>query len=196
MVGNRPFDFSLTGKKFNPEVRVGIVCPGRDGLALSRYLTALHNTKMPDSKDEYLLAYPGFAQAFGLPLDLPKQGDRGWMEVSEPSANVSPSSGATEVARNLTAAVRALRASSNPDVVLIYVPTRWKAWERFESESETFDLHNFVKAYCVQNGATSQLSRSHISAKSFGGWRFLFTSRRCEHLGFLKLWSGTVRMSV
>jgi len=177
MVGNRPFDFTLTGKKFNPEVRVGVVCPGRDAPALSRYLAALHNTKAPDSKDEYLLPYPGFAQAFGLPLDVPMPGDRGWMEVSGPSANANVSSGATEIARNLTTAVRALRASSNPDVVLIYVPGRWKSWERFESESETFDLHNFVKAYCVQNGVTSQFLREQTLTKPY----------QCEILWWLAL---------
>ena len=177
MVGNRPFDFTLTGKKFNPEVRVGILCPKRDAPALSRYLAALHSTKSPDSKDEYLLDYPGFAQAFGLPLDVPKPGDRGWLDVSEPSTNVTVSSGATEIARNLTTAVRSLRAASNPDVVLIYIPGRWKAWEKFETESEVFDLHNFVKAYCVQNGVTSQFLREQTLTKPY----------QCEILWWLAL---------
>jgi NAD-dependent SIR2 family protein deacetylase len=177
MVNNRPFDFTLTGNKFNPEVRVGIVCPSRDGTKLSQYLAGIHNTKAPDSKDEYLLTYPGFAQAFGLPLNLPKPGDGGWVNISEPSSGSSPSSGATELARNINAAVRSLRASWNPDVVVVYIPTRWKIWERYESDSVAFDLHNFVKAYCVQNGVTSQFLREHTLEKPY----------QCEILWWLSL---------
>jgi len=177
MVNNRPFDFTLTGNKFNPEVRVGIICPSRDSMKLSQYLAAIHSTKTPDSKDEYLLTYPGFAQAFGLPLNLSKPGDGGWVDISEPSSGASPSSGATELARNINAAVRSLRASWNPDVVVVYIPTRWKIWERYESESVAFDLHNFVKAYCVQNGVTSQFLREHTLEKPY----------QCEILWWLSL---------
>ena len=177
MVCNRPFDFALSGSRFSSEVRVGIVCPSRDQNKLSRFLGTLHNTKAPDSKDEYLLPYPGFAQAFGLPLNLPKPGDRGWVDISDPAMDASPSLGSTELARALNAAVRSLRASSNPDVVLIYIPSRWKTWERLETESETFDLHDFVKAYCVQNGVTSQFLREQTLEKQY----------QCEVLWWLSL---------
>ena len=46
-------------------------------------------------------------------------------------------------------------------MVLIFVPERWRRFRRFETEDEVFDLHDFVKAYCVQQGVPTQFLEQH-----------------------------------
>jgi argonaute-like protein implicated in RNA metabolism and viral defense len=43
-----------------------------------------------------------------------------------------------------------------PHVIVVFIPARWEAWKRYDQEDETFDLHDFVKAYCVQKGIATQ----------------------------------------
>jgi argonaute-like protein implicated in RNA metabolism and viral defense len=51
-------------------------------------------------------------------------------------------------------------------VVLILVPERWRSFEGYTTDDEKFDLHDFVKAYCVQKGITSQFLRQTTLAKN------------------------------
>ena len=43
-----------------------------------------------------------------------------------------------------------------PDVVLIFFPERWNNFRGYNTETESFDVHNFVKAFCVQRGIATQ----------------------------------------
>ena len=66
---------------------------------------------------------------------------------------------------SLTGASKRCRLRIRPDVVLIFIPDRWQPFRSYSTESESFDLHNFVKAYCVQRGiATQFLNQDTLSA--------------------------------
>ena len=47
IVENRPFDFPLTAKGFFSGLRVGIVCAGKEGQSLHRYLQNARKTLQP-----------------------------------------------------------------------------------------------------------------------------------------------------
>ena len=40
--------------------------------------------------------------------------------------------------------------------MLIFFPDRWEAFRGYKSKEERFDVHDFVKAYCVQRGIPTQ----------------------------------------
>ena len=40
--------------------------------------------------------------------------------------------------------------------MLIFFPGRWQAFRGYSNESESFNVHDFVKAYCVQRGIATQ----------------------------------------
>ena len=67
-----------------------------------------------------------------------------------------PVQGALDAARLVNRSIESLQASHAPDVVLIYIPDRWEAFRSYSTETENFDLHNFVKAFCVQRGIATQ----------------------------------------
>ena len=156
MIRNRPFDYPVTSRGLSTSVRVGVICPAPETQLLDRYLRSIHHSTAPRSSEkDYLLEYPGFHLAYGLPIELPTPGSNGWISCAEPSAHDSVS-GSVEVARLINRDVDRLQASHAPDVVLVFIPDRWQSFHGFNTEYESFDLHNFVKAYCVQRGIASQ----------------------------------------
>lgn len=160
IVNNRPFDFDLTRTGLAPSVRLGIVCPGAEARFLSGHLRSFGTHIRPGRYDEeYLLDFPGFQNAFGLPLEIPMPGGAGWETCAEPNMSLSQPQSCLELARSITRAIDALRASYAPNVILVFIPTRFNPITDYETEDERFDLHDFIKAYCVQHGSASQLLR-------------------------------------
>ncbi|WP_395646284.1 SIR2 family protein [Terricaulis sp.] len=153
---NRPFDFPLTLKGLASTLRIGVICAKPEGAALERYLQTANTVCRPnDSERDYLLDYPGFQTAFGLPLEIPTIGSAGWVTCNEPASS-NPKIAATQVAQNITAAIETLRSTYAPHVTIILTPARWNPYREYRDEYERFDVHDFVKAYGVQRGAATQ----------------------------------------
>jgi hypothetical protein len=165
LVDNRPYDFGLTARGLAPTVRVGVIAPAPEAPKLETYLARLNQSAQPNSKQEYLLPYPGFAQTFGLPLDLPNRGHNGWLDLPETFLGQSTEHGAATLGELIRNGIDRLAATTAPNVVVIFIPTRWKQWEKYAG----FDLHDFIKAYCVQKGIATQFLREETLTKQYQG---------------------------
>ena len=156
IVSNRPFDYPLTLKGLAPSLRVGVICPRSESSLLTEYLHKVNQKLRPGkSESDYLIEYPGFQQAYGLPIEIPDLGNPGWIFSTEPSGNDQRAS-AISVANSITTAVEALRSSCSPNVVLIFFPKRWEHLRTYLDDYERFDVHDFVKAYAVEQGIATQ----------------------------------------
>lgn len=161
LLKNRPFDFSLTQKGLASQIRIGVICPRAESRILADYLQRSSQVSKPAATEsDYLLEFPGFEKAFHVPLEIPQPGANGWEECPEIVA-ASPEAGSRECAEKLVRCINHLEAGYKPDVVVIFVPERWRQFRRFETETDSFDLHDFVKAYCVQKGMSSQFLEQH-----------------------------------
>lgn len=156
ITANQPYDYSLTQSGLGLEVQLGVVCPPGGAIHLAKYLQRLLQQRPPDSKAEYLLQYPGFSAAFGLPLKVPSPDCTGWVDCSDPVTSGS-SSAPMDLARSVTGAISSLAASGSPNVIVVFIPERWRHLER--DAATGFDLHDYVKAYCVQRGIPTQFIR-------------------------------------
>lgn len=156
LVSNRPYDYSLNQLGFT-QINLGVVCPDVSAPILENFLFTSQQKFSPSKTEaDYLIEFPGFSQAFGVGLDIPKHGSSGWQSVPEIQANLDEKSGALRLANTITAAIDSLLASHKPNLVVIFIPARWEKWRKFTTEDESFDLHDFVKAYCVQRGISTQ----------------------------------------
>jgi hypothetical protein len=157
LVSNRPFDFALTQTGLAPEVKVGVVCPKLESAIIAKRLGMLHQLAKPQrTEEDYLLNFPGFAAAFGLPLRIPDPASPLWISPREPAVDASPEIGARFAAGAIIAAIDELKASQRFNVAVIITPQRWARWRAFETQSERFNLHDFVKAYCARRGIPTQ----------------------------------------
>lgn len=157
IVRNRPFDYSLTVRQLAPAIQLGVICPAAEAKLLSDFLQGLHRAIQPGKFEaDYLLPFAGFQSAFGTVLQVPEVGDNLWVTCPEIDPKLSLEQGTLQLSGHITSCLSALRAAAAPNVILVFIPTRWVNWRSFESESERFDLHNFVKAFCVPQGIASQ----------------------------------------
>ena len=78
----------------------------------------------------------------------------GFALLSHPATTQRAS--AISVAHSITTAVDALRSSYSPNVVLVFFPKRWEHLRTYQDDYERFDVHDFVKAYAVQQGIATQ----------------------------------------
>jgi hypothetical protein len=173
---NRPFDFSLSSHGFAPTIRLGVVCPKRDTQILSQYLCQSGQIHQPNQTEkDYLIDYPGFQPAFGVPLEVPRPGDDAWAVCPEPKIGGVAEESSLELAQLITRAIDAVVAAEKPHVVLVFIPDRWAIWRGYQDEYERFDLHDFVKAYCVQKGIATQFLEEHTfsSAQQCRVWWWL-----------------------
>ncbi len=177
LLRQRPFDYALTVGGLHTEVAVSVICPRADSPSLAAFLPRLHQQAKPTSKSEYLLEYPGFSQAFGLPLSLPNRETPTWLDCPAPTEGTAISEGASQLARSISGALDQLQALGGQRVALIYIPERWQPWERYDLPSGRFDLHDFIKAYAVQRGIATQFLREGTLRKTHA----------CEILWWLSL---------
>lgn len=154
---NRPFDFSLSSRGLATNVRIGIVCPGREAQLLSQYLCQSEQIHQPNNTEkDYLIDYPGFHRAFGIPLEIPRPGGGAWEVCPEPKDQDNVKKGSLELANLITRSIDTVVAAEKPHVVLVFIPERWRVLREYRDDQEWFDLHDFVKAYCVQKGIATQ----------------------------------------
>lgn len=165
VVNNRPFDYALTTKGFGSAIRLAVICPMAETRILQSYLQSSSRKIQPErSEADYLIAYPGFQNAFGIPLEIAQPGEPGWFTCPEPDANRNDHVNSVEIAKSINRGIEVLQASHTPHAVLIFYPERWSKFRRFENESEHFDVHDFVKAGGVQKGIGTQfLDQSTLS---------------------------------
>ena len=167
ILNNRPYDYPLTSRGLSSSLRIGVVCPAAEAQTLHSYLQNIHRTLTPNSTErDYLFDYPGFRTAYGLLAELPAPDSDGWITCPEPSTR-DPVQGALDAARLINRSIETLQASHAPDVVLIYVPDRWQFFRGYSTKSESFDLHNFVKAFCVQRGIATQFLNQDTLSDSY-----------------------------
>lgn len=166
LLSNRPFDFALTTRGLDPDVRLGVVCPQPEASNVAAFLGKMGQQVRANSKKGYLLDYPGFAQAFGLPFSTPQPIDRTWVTCSEPEG-ANDREKALSLVQNVRACVDQIVATTSTRLVLVFIPDRWTNYANYESDDEEINLHDLVKAYCVQRGIASQFLRERTLAKRF-----------------------------
>jgi len=157
LLSNRPFDFALTQNGLSSQITLGVICPKAESKILQDYLHRSGVSQDPaKTESDYLLSYPGFSQAFRLPLEIPQVGATGWEICPELEGGLNEQEGTLRFAKHITNSIDRLESTYKPNVVLVFVPDRWKQFRQFETDNEAFDLHNYVKAFSVQKGIPTQ----------------------------------------
>lgn len=156
ILNNRPFDYPLTRHQVSSEIRLGVICPKAETRELQAYLhSAVSQIRPGKGESDYLPAFPGFQRAFGVDFLPADPGANGWVVCPEPTGS-DDRSNALEVARSIIRAIDLLQSSYSPHVVLIFFPNRWSRFRGYITDSERFDVHDFVKASSVQRGIGTQ----------------------------------------
>lgn len=157
LIDGRPYDFSLNGNVFDPEINLGIICPSSHSDALFKFLSRLNRTQSAGTfNPDYLLDYPGFFGAYGAPLNIPDQNSELWQDstIATPFSDLMKS--AMEFADKIKKAIDYLASINKKLVLVIFIPTDWNIISDLDTEQEKFDLHDYIKAYAAQKQIGTQ----------------------------------------
>jgi NAD-dependent SIR2 family protein deacetylase len=190
IVANKPYDYPLTLGGLAPNLRVGVICAETEASLLRSYLQKCSQTHRPEkTEQDYLVDYPGFQQAFDLPIEIPEPGQPGWVSCAEPTgANIEATS--VSVAHQITRSLEVLRSSYAPHVAIIFFPERWEHFRGYKIETEKFDVHDFVKAY-KRSASSFSMRVTGCLAASFctSSYRFYRMNAR----GCWKAWAESIQ---
>lgn len=171
---NVPFDFSIN-REVNPSISVGVLCPVDYSESFYGFLNSLNSRCEVIKNIDYVIPFPGFFAAFKTALNIPIQTEDEWMDYKAESAE-SLHESAIELGKTITRKLDKL-SSGNAEVILIYVPDEYDSMTAYTTEYESFDLHDFVKAYAAQKGIATQFIRE----------KTLTSDLRCQILWALSL---------
>lgn len=154
---NGPFDQSLNSQKRDDPIRIAVIAPQAEAPILEDFLAGglrAHNP-LRGVNEEYLVPYTGFANVYRVPVVFPDRRAPLWYTLPEIDPQLDERDGALDLSRKIRDGISCL-ASAGRSIALIFTPDRWQRWRGFKNEEEVFDVHDFVKAYCVQRGIATQ----------------------------------------
>ncbi|RKY12761.1 MAG: hypothetical protein DRP65_00125 [Planctomycetota bacterium] len=172
-----PYDLQLLVLDSKREIRLGVICSPQHKDGVKKFLLRLNSPEnVISSHKGYLIPYPGFHKIYRLPLSVPSPGDAEWRDLPPVELNVDePITTQRKISAAITREIDALLGATSVDAIIIFVPERWEDFKLIESDRVYFDLHDFVKAYCVQKGVRTQFLEQAT----------LTSTQRCQILWWL-----------
>ena len=158
LINNKPFETSLN-TFLDDTIQLGVISPAQDANELYNFLLK-QNQEIPkfSEKEDYIIDFKGFYNTYGLSLNIPEPTSSEWAKTDEPSKRDLKEI-ANDIKKNICDKITQLNASGNQKIIIIYIPERWNAFTSYNEDGESFDLHDYVKAFCVEKRVTSQFIR-------------------------------------
>ena len=162
LVNNRPFDVNLNGVIYSNEVNISVICGNKYAPKFYDFLSKIqvkHSTE--NINPDYLIDYPGFSSAFNLPINIPIfENNEKWIDVDFKANNILQShENALKLARLITSKIEQIANTQSQSTVVIFIPEEWQPFESYIYEGESFDLHDYIKAFSASRGIATQLIR-------------------------------------
>jgi hypothetical protein len=160
LVNNRPYDFPMNGNVFDGEMNLGVICPLPFNDKFFNFLNRLNQQQSAETHNpDYLLDYPGFLSAYGIPLNIPHAKSDHWQDCNVLENTQDLKQIALELLATIKKRIDKLEAVSKKLVLVIFIPSSWNVFTRIDDEQERFDLHDHIKAYAAQKGIATQFIR-------------------------------------
>ncbi|MEQ8624380.1 MAG: SIR2 family protein [Vicingaceae bacterium] len=158
LLQNKPFETSLN-TFLDSTIHLGVISPEQDSKIVFEFLSKQNQEISKYSeKEDYIIDFKGFYNTYGLSLNIPEPTSNSWETIDEPVSK-SFKENIHEIKRNICDKITKLNATGNQKVLVIYIPARWENFTSYEDDGESYDLHDYVKAFCVEKRITSQFIR-------------------------------------
>ena len=162
LLNNRPYDVDLNGVVYSSDVNLAGICSSKYSPALYDFLSKLqikHPTQ--NINPDYLIDYPGFASAFNLPINIPHpETGENWLDVNfNADGSLETHENAIKLARLITSKIEQIANTQAKRTIVIFIPEEWQPFESYVNQEESFDLHDYIKAFSASRGISTQLIR-------------------------------------
>lgn len=162
LVCNRPYDVNLNGVIYSKEINLSVICGKRYSGKFYNFLSQLQ-VKHPTENinPDYLIDYPGFSSVFDIPLNIPYIEDTdNWFDIDFHGNNsLNTHENALQLARLITTKIDQIANTHTQSTIVIFIPEEWQPFENYSNDGESFDLHDYIKAFSASRGISTQLIR-------------------------------------
>lgn len=162
LVSNRPYDVNLNGIIHSNEVNLSVICGKQYSNKFYNFLSQLQ-LKHPSENinPDYLIDYPGFSSAFNIPINVPHyETNEKWVDIEFKGNNeLANHENALNLVRLITSKIEQIANTQPQSTIVIFIPNEWQLFESYVNEGESFDLHDYIKAFSASRGISTQLIR-------------------------------------
>lgn len=145
----RPFDAKYFDV-FPKDVCIGSICPASYSSKFSEFIKRLNSTISADKLSDYVHHYTGFSNIYNCRLEIPEIHSEKWVSINDnPKSSIN-------LAKTICTEGQKLSEQFPGIVLLIFIPNSWSNYRQFNYHGETFDLHNYIKAFAAQHRFTTQ----------------------------------------
>jgi len=160
LVNHRPYDNYCSGTIYSNSINLGIICGSKYADKFNTFLNALNQKHVASKNIDYLIDFPGFANAYNLPINIPLPSDTDkWLDIEVNHTNADTKSIAQKLARLITSKIDQITNLDSQNIIVVFIPEEWQAYEKYEDNGEVFDLHDYIKAFAASKGISTQLIR-------------------------------------
>ncbi|KAB8151627.1 hypothetical protein EZY14_017115 [Kordia sp. TARA_039_SRF] len=162
LVNNRPFDVNLNGVVLSNEINLSVICGEKYSSKFYEFLSKLQNKHSTGNVNpDYLIEYPGFSSIYNLPINIPYfESDDKWLNIDFKGENeLETHENAINLARLITSKIEQIANTQSQSTIIIFIPKEWQNFESFVNQEESFDLHDYIKAFSASKGIATQLIR-------------------------------------
>jgi hypothetical protein len=148
-------------------IRIAMIVPSGQTHHITGLIREMEQRHVPQERKAYLQEFPGFSKIFGVHLAI--TGGACTIELPvDISIQMAQSPSPHKIlADALTRAIFALRNKRHEfDVVLILLSKEWASGFKV-TETEDFDLHDYLKAYAASEGICIQLLKEESALEYF-----------------------------
>jgi hypothetical protein len=159
LLSNKPYEIGISSFLANT-VELSVISPKQDTSTLYQFLVNQNQQiKKHNQKDNYIIDFEGFCKIYGISLNIPTPNDDEWVALEEITSKDNIKRGAQDIRQILCDSITKIHSTTNKKIVVIYIPERWEEYTSYAIEEESFDLHDYIKAFCAEKGIMSQLIR-------------------------------------
>lgn len=150
LANHRPYDFWQ--KDILPKnVKLGVICPYVQTDKFKSFLQQLNTTIRANDNSDYIQQYTGFHSIYKTLLEIPDSNTDKWINIDDAPKDT------IYLAQSICHQASSLAEKYPGIVVVIFIPTSWSLHKQFKHDGESFDLHNYIKAYAAQHSFTTQI---------------------------------------
>ena len=158
LLSNKPYETGVSDF-LDKTIALGIISPLQDASVFYQFLEN-QNTKIEkhNKDDNYIVDYEGFFVTYGVSLSLPTPNDSEWEKINEPQI-IGIKETAQQIRQLICDSIVKINSTTHRRIIVIYIPQRWELYTSYQIDGESFDLHDYIKAFCAEKGIMSQLIR-------------------------------------
>lgn len=156
LVNYSPFETGVN-HFLSKEIKLSVLCVDEYSNQLFNFLNKL-NTKIiiNNPKENYLINYEGFEDTYKVKLKIPDLESDNWSKINTVNLNDDHKTISNTIKENICSEILKISALNSQKIIVIFIPNKWLEYTSYSTDVESFDLHDYIKAFCAEKGLTSQ----------------------------------------